>query len=165
MAIAQTKKQLATLELTVNGRLYRVEIEPRWTLLKALRDALGFTGVKRGCDTGECGACTVLLDGKPVVSCLTLALSAQGRSVVTIEGLSKDGEMHPLQKAFVENHGLQCGFCTPGVILMAHALMQENPNPTEEDVRQGLIGNICRCGAYPRIVSAVLSASKEISRR
>ncbi len=150
------------IELRVNGEQYEVAVDPRRTLLEVLRDELELTGPKKGCDTGECGACTVIMDGKPVVSCLVLAVEAQGKDILTIEGVSKNGELHPIQKAFIEHGALQCGFCTPGMILSAKSLLDRNPKPTEEEVRRAIAGNLCRCTGYVKIVEAILAVSKEL---
>ncbi len=148
--------------LKVNGKEYDVEVEEWKSLLEVLREELGFTGVKTGCEEGECGACTVLVDGKAVNSCLMLVRQAEGKEITTIEGLSgEDGSLHPLQAAFVEHFAVQCGFCTPGVLLSAKALLDENPHPTEEEVREALGGNLCRCTGYVKIVEAVLAASEK----
>jgi carbon-monoxide dehydrogenase small subunit len=146
--------------LTVNGVEHQLEVEPRLLLVYALRDNLGLTGTHVGCDTSNCGACTIHLDGKAVKSCTVLAVQADGAQVTTIEGMASDGELHPLQEAFWSDHGLQCGYCTPGMIMAAAGLLAENPNPTEEEVRHGLEGNLCRCTGYHNIVKAVLDASK-----
>jgi len=149
----------------VNGEQTTVHVEPTKTLLDVLREDLFLTGTKRGCDSGECGACTVLLNGQAVNSCLILAAELDGKDVLTIEGLSKDRkELHPLQKAFIEKGAVQCGFCTPGVIMTAKSLLDENPNPTEEEVRDGVSGNLCRCTGYSKIVEAILTAGEEIRR-
>jgi carbon-monoxide dehydrogenase small subunit len=148
------------IQLRVNGELYEVAVHPHWTLLEVLREELDLTGAKKGCDAGDCGGCTVILDGKPVVSCLTLAVEADGRDILTIEGLAQNGQLHPIQNAFVEHGAIQCGFCTPGVIMSAKALLDENPNPTEEEVRQAIAGNLCRCTGYVKIVEAILAASQ-----
>jgi len=148
--------------LTVNGKSHELRIEPEHTLAEVLRNELGLTGTKVACDEGACGACTVLVDGRPTLSCMTLAIECDGKSILTIEGLEKDDELHPLQQAFVEHHGLQCGFCTPGMIMSAKALLDENPNPTEEDVKEALSGNLCICGCQPKIVKSVLAAAKKI---
>jgi carbon-monoxide dehydrogenase small subunit len=149
----------------VNGEQTTVHVEPTKTLLDVLREDLFLTGTKRGCDSGECGACTVLLNGQAVHSCLILAAELDGKDVLTIEGLSKDRkELHPLQKAFIEKGAVQCGFCTPGLIMTAKALLDENPNPTEEEVRYGVSGNLCRCTGYSKIVEAILTAGEEIRR-
>ncbi len=150
------------IRVEVNGRVYEHTVDPRLLLVHYLRDVLGLTGTKVGCDTSQCGACTVLMNGLAVKSCTVLAVQADGAKITTIEGLAKDGELHPLQQAFWENHGLQCGYCTPGMILAAYDLLQENPNPTEEDVRHGLEGNLCRCTGYHNIVKAVLDAAQRM---
>jgi carbon-monoxide dehydrogenase small subunit len=149
----------------VNGEQTTVHVEPTKTLLDVLREDLFLTGTKRGCDSGECGACTVLLNGQAMHSCLILAAELDGKDVLTIEGLSRDRkELHPLQKAFIEKGAVQCGFCTPGLIMTAKALLDENPNPTEEEVRYGVSGNLCRCTGYSKIVEAILTAGEEIRR-
>ena len=147
------------LRFTVNEEPREIAVEPWWTLLDVLRDQLELTGAKKGCDRGDCGACTVLLDGKPIVSCTTLAVQANGRRVTTIEGLMSEGHPHPLQQAFVDHGAVQCGFCTPGMVLAAKALLDENPSPTEDDVREAIAGNLCRCTGYAKIVEAVLSVA------
>lgn len=150
------------IELRVNDENYGVEIEPRRTLLEVLRDNLGLTGAKKACDRGDCGACTVIIEGKPVASCLTLAIEAQGKEILTIEGLAKDGIVHPLQQAFVEHGAIQCGFCTPGMIMAAKALLDEIPKPSEAEVRRGIAGNLCRCTGYAKIVEAILAVSQKL---
>ena len=145
--------------LQVNGIAYAVEIEPQRTLLSVLRTEVGLTGAKEGCDDSECGACMMLLDGKPVNSCSYLALQAEGDEITTVEGLADDGELSPLQAAFLELGGVQCGFCTPGMLISATALLQANPRPTEDEVRIALSGNLCRCTGYDGIVKAVLSVN------
>ena len=152
------------LKLRVNGEGYEVFTDPGKTLVKVLREDLDLTGTKEGCNTGNCGSCTVLIDGKAVKSCLVLASQAQRREILTIEGLSKGG-LHPLQEAFVNHFAIQCGFCTPGMIMAAKALLDEYPHPTEEEVKLGLSGNLCRCTGYVKIVEAVLAASDVIGRR
>jgi aerobic carbon-monoxide dehydrogenase small subunit len=147
------------LRFTVNEEPREIAVEPWWTLLDVLRDQLELTGAKKGCDRGDCGACTVLLDGKPIVSCTTLAVQANGRRVTTIEGLMSEGHPHPLQQAFVDHGAVQCGFCTPGMVLAAKALLDENPSPTEDAVREAIAGNLCRCTGYAKIVEAVLSVA------
>lgn len=147
------------IALNVNSEDFEVLIEPHKTLLEVLREDLGLTGTKRGCDLGTCGACTVLIEGKPYLSCLTLAVDVQGKKIVTIEGLAQDEETHPLQKAFVEKGAIQCGFCTPGMILTAKAFLDENPHPSEEEVKKAISGNLCRCTGYVKIVEAILSAA------
>ena len=149
------------LKLHVNGEEFEVLTEIHKTLLEVLREDLGLTGTKRGCDLGTCGACTVLIQGKPYLSCLTLAVDVQGKKIVTIEGLAQDGELHPLQKAFVKKGAIQCGFCTPGMILTAKAFLDENPHPSEGDVKKAISGNLCRCTGYIKIVEAILSVSEK----
>lgn len=148
------------LELKVNGMAYKIEVEPRRTLLELIREDLELTGTKEGCSLGECGTCTVLLDGRPIKSCITLAVQANGREVTTIEGLEgPDGTLHPLQQAFIDHGAIQCGFCTPGMVLSAKALLDENPKPTEMEVKQAIAGNLCRCTGYQKIVEAILAAA------
>ncbi len=151
------------LDLKVNGLLYEVLVEPSWTLARVLREQLGLVGTKISCETGDCGACTVLIDGKAVKSCILPALKARGKEVVTIEGIStgKPGELHPLQDAFMKHFAVQCGYCTPGMIMAAKALLDENPKPTEEEVKAYLCGNLCRCTGYTKIVEAVLAAASK----
>jgi len=141
--------------LKVNGERYELEVEPWKTLLRVLREELNLTGTKEGCGTGDCGACTVIMGGKAVNSCLILAPLADGEDIITIEGLVENGKLHPLQEAFIEEGAIQCGFCTPGMILAAKALLDENPNPTEEEIRKGIAGNLCRCTGYVKIVKAI----------
>ncbi len=148
------------IALTVNGDAYELYLDTRGTLLDVLRNELGLMGAHRGCDEGECGACTVHVDGLPMNSCLRLAVDLDGAEILTIEGLAKDGQMHPLQKAFVEKGGIQCGFCTPGFVMSALALLQDNPQPGEVEVRAALSGNLCRCTGYVKIVEAVLSVGE-----
>jgi carbon-monoxide dehydrogenase small subunit len=148
-----------TMHLRVNGKQRRVLAEADAMLLEVLRDQLALTGAKLGCGMGECGSCTVLLDGKAICSCLTLAVEAEGHEITTIEGLAAIGTLHPLQRALAEAGGVQCGFCTPGMVLTAKALLDEEPHPTEADVRRGLSGNLCRCTGYSKIIEAVLSAA------
>jgi len=147
------------IQLHVNGELVEAAVDPNRTLLQFLREDLGLTGTKHGCGLGDCGACTVILDGKPVNSCLVLAVQARGREVLTIEGLAENGKLHPIQRAFVEKGAIQCGFCTPGMILSAKALLDENPSPTELEIRTALSGNLCRCTGYQKIVEAVQEAA------
>jgi aerobic carbon-monoxide dehydrogenase small subunit len=147
------------IRLTINEEPCEVAVEPWWTLLEVLRDHLDLTGAKEGCDRGDCGACTVLLDGKPVASCMMLAAMAEGRRITTIEGLLQGQHLHPVQQAFVEHGAIQCGFCSPGMILSAVALLEENPHPTEAEVRFAIAGNLCRCTGYTKIVEAVLAAA------
>jgi carbon-monoxide dehydrogenase small subunit len=148
------------VRITVNGEPFESDVEPRLLLVHYLRDALGLTGTHVGCDTSNCGACTVHLDGHAVKSCTVLAVQADGAEVTTIEGMAKDGELHPLQEAFWAEHGLQCGYCTPGMIMAAADLLDHNPDPSEDDVRHALDGNLCRCTGYHNIVKAVLSAAR-----
>ncbi len=149
------------IELKVNGESYDVAVEPRRTLLEVLREQLGLTGTKEGCDAGDCGTCTVLLDGKPVPSCLVLAIDAQGKDILTIEGLSNGPELHPIQKAFVDYGAIQCGFCSPGMILTVKALLDSNPNPSEAEVRKAISGNLCRCTGYVKIIEATMVAAAQ----
>jgi len=151
--------------LNVNRVNYKVEIEPWRTLLEVLRETLGLTGTKKSCNEGECGACTVLMDGKPVASCLVLAFDAQDKEIVTIEGLSDGERLHPLQEAFVKHGAIQCGFCTPGMVLSAKALLDRYPAPTALEVRKAISGNLCRCTGYQQIVDAILSASKAMGSK
>ena len=148
-----------TVQVTVNGRLYEEEVEPRQLLSYFLRETIGLTGTHIGCVVGECGACTVLLDGKLVKSCLMFAVQANGREVTTIEGLARDDALHPVQDSFVRNYGLQCGYCTPGMVMAAHYLLTRNPDPSEEEIREGLAGNLCMCTGYVQIVDAVKEAA------
>ena len=150
------------IELTVNKQPYPIDVEGRTRLLDALRDKCLLTGAKEGCSTGDCGACTVLLDGQPVTSCLVLAASAVGREITTIEGVAEGETLHPVQQAFMDSGGLQCGICTPGMIMTSIALLEENPSPTRDEIRSGLQGNICRCTGYSKIVDAVEAAAREM---
>ncbi len=151
------------IKLKINGLTEEVSVEPWWSLAYVLREVLNLTGAKVGCETGNCGTCTVLVDGKAIKSCMLLAMKARGKEILTIEGLKgKEDALHPLQKAFIDHFAVQCGYCTPGMILAAKALLDENPNPTEEEVRQGLSGNLCRCTGYKKIVEAVLAAGERI---
>jgi aerobic-type carbon monoxide dehydrogenase small subunit (CoxS/CutS family) len=150
------------IQLTVNGQSVDAAVEPNRTLLQFLREDLGLTGTKHGCGLGDCGACTVILDGQAVNSCLVLAIHAHGREVLTIEGLAEDGKLHPIQQAFVDKGSIQCGFCTPGMILSAKALLDANPKPTEQEIRMAISGNLCRCTGYQKIVEAIGEAAKII---
>lgn len=151
-------------KLTVNGETHELKVEPNWTLNFVLREKLKLTGVKIWCEEGACGVCTVLMNGVPIFSCMTLATECEGRNIETIEGLSDGVTLHPIQQAFIENFGFQCGYCTPGMILITRALLSENPNPTEEDVREALAGNICKCGDYKQIIASVLAAAAKWNR-
>jgi carbon-monoxide dehydrogenase small subunit len=153
---------LSTISLSVNGSPRSNEVEPRLLLVHYLRETLGLTGTHVGCDTSQCGACTVLLDGKAIKSCSLFAVQCEGSEVTTIEGLAKDGKLHPMQEGFWEKHGLQCGFCTPGMIMSACGLLKENPNPSEAQIRMGLEGNVCRCTGYHNIVKAVQYAAEKL---
>lgn len=150
------------ISITVNGQPHEVAVEPRELLVHTLRERLSLTGTHIGCETSHCGACTVDLDGKSVKSCTVLAMQADGAEVTTVEGLASDGTLHPIQEGFVEEHGLQCGFCTPGMMVRAYRFLQENPNPSDEEVRAGLSGNLCRCTGYQNIVSAVQHAAEKL---
>ena len=147
------------VDITVNGASYQREIEPRLLLVEFLRDQIGLTGTHIGCDTSYCGACTVTLNGKLVKSCTCLAVQADGGKVETVEGLEQNGELHPLQEAFSEHHGLQCGYCTPGMLMASKSLLEENPNPTADEIRKGIAGNLCRCTGYVNIIKAVDAAA------
>ena len=148
------------IELSINGDTYDVVVSPNNTLLEVLRDKLGLMGTKRGCDLGACGACTVLINGEAYLSCVMLAIDARGKDILTIEGLAEGGELHPLQSSFVEKGGLQCGFCTPGMILTAKAILNEEENPTEDVIKRKMAGNLCRCTGYKKVVEAVMSANE-----
>ncbi len=150
------------IRVTVNGTEREAQVEPRLLLVHFLREVLGLTGTHIGCDTTNCGACTVLLDGRPVKSCTLFALQADGREVMTVEGLARDGQLHPIQEGFHEKHGLQCGFCTPGMMMTAYALLQRQPTPTEEEIRWAISGNLCRCTGYVNIVEAIRYAAEKL---
>jgi carbon-monoxide dehydrogenase small subunit len=154
---------VARVSVTVNGNAREADVEPRTLLVYFLRETLGLTGTNVGCDTSSCGACTVLLDGESVKSCTLLAAQVDGREVTTIEGMASDGQMHPIQDAFHRNHGLQCGYCTPGMIMAAASFLDENPKPTDEQVRESLEGNLCRCTGYQNIVKSILDAAGQMS--
>ena len=157
-----------TITLTVNGEYEQVDVSANLTLLQMLREKLSLTGTKNGCMAGECGACTVLLDGEPVNSCMVLAVECEGASVITVEGLAKDGVLDPVQQAIINQGGVQCGFCTPGILISARGLLNRNPNPSEDEIREALVGNLCRCTGYLRIVEAVEEAAArelEVTRR
>jgi carbon-monoxide dehydrogenase small subunit len=151
-----------TIRVTINGRIYEEDVEPRQLLVHFLRETIGLTGAHVGCVIGECGACSILLDGKVVKSCLHLAVQADGREITTVEGLSTDGELNPVQEAFVKNYAVQCGYCTPGMVMTSYALLQTNPNPTDDEIRKALAGNLCMCTGYVQIVDAVKEAAKEM---
>ncbi len=151
------------IKLSVNGESYEVEAEPKSLLLDVLRDDLGLTGTKKACDFGNCGSCTVLIDDKPVLSCLVLAIEAQGKDIMTIEGLARNGQLHLLQQAFVDHGAIQCGFCTPGMLLSAKALLDENPRPTTAEVKEALSGNLCRCTGYVKIIEAIETAARKMT--
>ena len=154
---------MTLVSVTVNGVAREADVEPRTLLVYFLRETLGLTGTNVGCDTTSCGSCTVLLDGESVKSCTLLAAQADGREISTIESLASDGQLHPIQEAFHRNHGLQCGYCTPGMVMAAKSYLDENPNPTEEQVREALEGNLCRCTGYHNIVKSILDAAGEMS--
>jgi carbon-monoxide dehydrogenase small subunit len=151
------------IKIAVNGEDYELLVKPNELLIDLLRNRLDLTGTKEGCGTGDCGGCTVLVDGKPLNSCLTLAVEVDGKNILTIEGLAQGGELHPLQKAFVDEGAVQCGFCTPGMILSAKALLDENPHPSEEEIKRGIAGNFCRCTGYKKIIKAIQAASLRIA--
>jgi xanthine dehydrogenase YagT iron-sulfur-binding subunit len=155
--------EMTKIKLRINGRMHPLLVEPRWSLLFVLRERLGLTGVKVGCERGECGACTVLMDNLPHYACMTLAVEAEGAAIVTLEGLMNGEALGPVQQAFLEQDALQCGYCTPGQIMTAEGLLRTHPNPSEEEIRRGMSGNLCRCGAYPHIFEAVRRAA-EIKR-
>jgi carbon-monoxide dehydrogenase small subunit len=150
-----------SITVTVNGEKEYLEVPSHMTLLQMLREKLAITGPKNGCSAGECGACTVLLDGEPVNSCMVLAVEVDGHEVVTVEGLAKEGQLTPLQQAFIEHNAVQCGFCTPGMLISAEALLKRNPHPTEEEIKEALVGNLCRCTGYIRIIRAVQTAAEK----
>jgi aerobic carbon-monoxide dehydrogenase small subunit len=152
---------MVDVQLEVNGEKIRVTVEPHWTLLHLLRQVLHLTGTRSGCEMGDCGACTVILNGRAVNACLVLAVETEGCSIETIEGLAKNGKLHPIQQAFIDHGAIQCGFCTPGMVMAAKAFLNKTPSPTEDEVRHGIAGNICRCTGYSKIVEAVLAASQE----
>ena len=151
-----------TIHIKINGETQEVAVEPHWTLLETVREQLALTGSKEGCGTGDCGACSMIVDGKLITSCLMLAPEADGSEVLTIEGLARNGELHPVQQSFIDAGGVQCGFCTPGMIMATKALLDRNSRPTLEDVRLGLAGNLCRCTGYAKIYEAVLAAAERI---
>jgi carbon-monoxide dehydrogenase small subunit len=153
---------LKEINITVNNQSYRLSVPPRRTLLEIIREDLGLTGTKEGCGLGECGACIVLMDGQAINSCLVLAAEADGKEITTIEGLADGDKLHPIQQAFVDHGGLQCGFCTPGMIMSAKALLDENPTPTEEEIKQAISGNLCRCTGYTKIIESIKAAAENM---
>jgi aerobic-type carbon monoxide dehydrogenase small subunit (CoxS/CutS family) len=155
-------RQAIPVSFTLNGRLQEIDVEPNELLLDVVRERFGLTGVKLSCDVQVCGACTLLVDGRPVSACTTLAFEVRGRSVMTIEGLADNGKLHPLQEAFIEHGGFQCGFCTPGMILASKALLDENPNPSEAELKHFMHGNICRCTGYKKIIESIMAAAKKM---
>lgn len=155
---------MPNITLTVNGTQHHLDVEPRWLLADVLREQLNLTGTHLGCEQGVCGACTILLNGRPARSCLTLAVTADGADIVTVEGLAKDGELHPMQEAFWQEHALQCGFCTPGFLMTSVHFLNENPNPTRPEIREALSGNLCRCTGYQHIVNAVERAAETMRK-
>jgi carbon-monoxide dehydrogenase small subunit len=160
-----TAKNVINITVKVNGKDHTAAVEPRLLLVHFIREVLALTGTHIGCDTTSCGACTILLDGRPVKSCTMFAVQVDGREVSTIEGVAQNGALHPLQEGFKEKHGLQCGFCTPGMIMSTYALLQKNPQPTEQDIRWGISGNLCRCTGYQNIVKAVQYAAEKLSAK
>jgi aerobic-type carbon monoxide dehydrogenase small subunit (CoxS/CutS family) len=152
------------ITLKVNGMRYTVDVKPQRTLVEVLRETLGLMGTKKSCNEGECGACTLLMDGKPVASCLVLAIDAQGKEILTIEGLSQGENLHPIQEAFLKHGGIQCGFCTPGMVMSAKAFLDEHPEPTETEVRKAISGNLCRCTGYQQIVDSIMAGSQMMKR-
>jgi len=152
-----------SIQVTINGQSYQREVEPRLLLVQFIREELGLTGTHIGCDVTYCGACTLLVDSKPVKSCTMLAVQADGCEILTVEGLEQDGELHPLQKAFSDNHGLQCGYCTPGMLMSSMALLAENPDPSPDEIRKGISGNLCRCTGYNNIIKSIQAAAKEMA--
>jgi len=157
--------QLLDINLKINEEDYKLNVKPNTLLLDLIRNEIGLTGTKRGCDTGECGACTVLIDGVAVNSCLVLAVEVDGKKITTIEGLSNNGTLHPIQETFIEEGAVQCGFCTPGMILSAKALIDNNPNPTEKEIKVAIAGNLCRCTGYKKIIKAISAAAEKMRRR
>jgi aerobic-type carbon monoxide dehydrogenase small subunit (CoxS/CutS family) len=152
---------LHEINVTINGEPFQLAVKSHHTLLKVLREQLGLTGTKIGCENGECGACTVLLDGEPINACLMLAVEADGHAIESVEALSKDGTLHPLQQAFIDQNAIQCGFCTPGMLMTGKALLAKNPHPSEDEVRQALVGNLCRCTGYLRIIRAIMDVAEK----
>jgi aerobic-type carbon monoxide dehydrogenase small subunit (CoxS/CutS family) len=161
-AMKRSDTQLIPVSFILNGRLQDIDVEPNELLLDVVRERFGLTGAKRSCDVQVCGACTLLVDGRPVSACTTLAFEVRGRSVLTIEGLAEDGKLHPLQEAFIEHGGFQCGFCTPGMILAAKALLDESPDPSETELKHFMHGNLCRCTGYKKIIESIMAAAKKM---
>lgn len=161
--VKRSDVQTLPLSFTLNGKPQELEVEPHELLLDVIRDRCGLTGAKRSCDVQVCGACTLLVDGRPVSACTMLAFEVRGRSVLTIEGLAENGKLHPLQEAFIDHGGFQCGFCTPGMILASKALLDENPSPSQEELKHFMHGNICRCTGYKKIVESIMAAAKKMS--
>ncbi|HEU4344501.1 MAG TPA: (2Fe-2S)-binding protein [Candidatus Binatia bacterium] len=162
MMARRSDVQTLPISFTLNGKLQEMEVEPHEILLDVVRERLGLTGAKRSCDVQVCGTCTLLVDGRPVSACTTLAFEVRGRSVLTIEGLAENGKLHPLQQAFIEHGGFQCGYCTPGMILAAKALLDENPDPTEDELKHFMHGNLCRCTGYKKIIESILAAAEKM---
>jgi len=162
----EAKDTRRMISLTVNGQEHRLDVGNNETLVEVLRERLGLTGTKVGCNRGECGACTVLVEGEPIVSCMTLAIEHEGKSILTIEGLEdpRTRELDPVQQAFVDNFGIQCGFCSPGMVMSAKALLEKNPRPSQQEIREGIQGNLCRCTGYQQIVESIQAASQKIGR-
>jgi carbon-monoxide dehydrogenase small subunit len=156
---------LKTITLKVNGKVRELDVNPNRTLLEVLREDLDLIGAKYGCQTGDCGACTVIVDGKPILSCLTLAISNEGKEITTVEGLANEGNLHVIQRKFIDNTAIQCGFCTPGLVMTAKALLDTNPNPTDGQIRDHIRGNICRCTGYTKVVDAIRSAAEELRKQ
>ncbi|MGB6064710.1 MAG: (2Fe-2S)-binding protein [Desulfomonilaceae bacterium] len=148
------------IKLTVNGEIHEIKVEPHWTLYQVIHDKLGFTGAKMFCDRGACGSCTVIMEGRPILSCMTLAIECDGKTIETVEGIAE--KKHPLVEKYVEHHCMQCGYCTPGFLMTAKALLDRNPDPTEEEIKEALAGNLCRCGTYPQHVTAVQEAARKL---
>jgi carbon-monoxide dehydrogenase small subunit len=156
---------MRSIQLTINNETYEVSVRPKDILLDVLRDQIGLTGTKKGCDVGECGACTILMEGDPVNACLVLAIEADGKEILTIESLAKDGQLDPLQQAFIDEGAIQCGFCTPGMILSAKALLDKNPKCTQDEIKEGISGNLCRCTGYVKIVKAIETAATKMGTK
>lgn len=163
-AVSEKRVSKRAISLTINGEVHEVLVAPNQTLLDLLREQLGLTGTRKGCDSGTCGACTVIINGEPVLSCLTLAVRCHGKMITTIEGLAQEGKLHPLQRAAIEHNAVQCGFCTPGWLLSAKALLDINPMPTPQEVRTAIAGNLCRCAAYEKIEESILAAAAEMRK-